>query len=429
MASVSSMPALPSIASAIVAVHEDLDQVRHIKKCTSCECLLDVLEAIRADLADVDSAEAESARADFGVWWEAGNAKRHRCPGCEPCLPIAPYNLLNAALVSAGMTAAPVPARASAGCAEGSCTCGSGACATPGVRTEEGQDADEAGEAVTAAVDDAPRTWPIVEGNYVVGDPAAPVAICTLADDDLLRELTSAGVTACVAITGTLTTENLGVEHVLQNLAANPSIQTLMLCGRDSRGHRAGQALLSLKQSGIDAQRRIIGALGSRAVLKNLADAEIAAFRGRITLVDEIGTQDVERITSLAEAYLLQGVQGTPHGTSAPTASLLPKRSTTKLVEARAQERREWVHDPEGFFVVLLDREAGVIVCEHYTKDGVHDETVRGSRAADVANTAVRRGLLSRLDHAAYLGRELAKAESALTFSLAYTQDAPLITQ
>ncbi|HEX8997410.1 MAG TPA: DUF4346 domain-containing protein, partial [Ktedonobacterales bacterium] len=112
---------------------------------------------------------------------------------------------------------------------------------------------------------------------------------------------------------------------------------------------------------------------------------------------------------------------------SAPASAVfLPKRSIPKNVEARAQERREWVHDPEGFFVILLDQGAGAIVCEHYTKDGVHDETIRGVRAADIANTAVRRGLLSRLDHAAYLGRELAKAESALTLNVPYTQDEPL---
>jgi tetrahydromethanopterin S-methyltransferase subunit A len=401
------------IASGIAQAHEELDRVRQITKCASCECLLDVLEAIHADLADVDAAEVETARADFQTWWEAGNAKWHRCPGCEPCLPIAPYNQLNAALAGAGKAAT-----AAEGCAGGSCVCG-GACATTSEPTM-------AGEGVTAGVDDPPQTWPVVGGNYVVGDPAAPVAICTLADDDLLHELTAAGVTARVAITGTLATENLGVEHAVRNLTANPSIRTLVLCGRDSRGHRAGQALLSLKQDGIDAQRRIVGAQGSRAVLKNLDDAEIAAFRGRISLVDEIGTQDVDRISGLVEACL-------PLGMSAPTilapAVLQVRRSAPKVIEARAQERREWVHDPEGFFVVLLDRAAGAMVCEHYTKDGMHDETIRGPRAADVANTAVRRGLLSRLDHAAYLGRELTKAESALALSLAYTQDEPLAAQ
>lgn len=416
---------MAAIDSAIATAREELDRVRHIKKCTSCECLLDVLEAIRADIADLDSAEAETARADFQAWWAVGNAKRHRCPGCEPCLPTAPYTQLNAALASSGMTA---PSTAAAGCAGGSCACGS-ACATtsePTLKDEEGEEEEKDERArATAGADDAPEKWPVVEGNYVVGDPAASVAICTLADDDLMRELAAVGVTSRVAIIGTLATENLGVEHVVRNLAANPSIRTLVLCGRDSRGHHAGQALLSLKQGGIDAQRRIVGALGSRAVLKNVTDAEVDAFRGRVTLVNEMGTQDVNRITRVIEVCL-------PKGTPASAPAILtpiflpPRRSAPKVIEARAQERREWVHDPEGFFVILLDRGAGAIVCEHYTKDSVHDESIRGSRAADVANTAVRRGLLSRLDHAAYLGRELAKAESALALNLPYTQDEAL---
>jgi tetrahydromethanopterin S-methyltransferase subunit A len=412
------IPTISSIDSAIVTVREDLNRVRQIKKCTSCECLLDVLEALRADLADVASTEAEAARTDFHAWWEAGNVKRHRCPGCEPCLPIAPYNQLNAALADMG-----VATTATGGCAGGSCTCGSGTCSTPSESAyEETED-----EGVTTAADEPSQTWPIVAGNYVVGDPAAPVAICTLADDDLMGELVAAGMTARVAITGTLATENLGVEHALRNLAANPHIRTLILCGRDSRGHHAGQALLSLKQSGIDAQRRIVGARGARAVLKNLTDGEIEAFRGRITVVDAIGTQDVSRITSLVTALLVRDTSQDGSGSPVLVPSdLSPRRPAPKLIAAREQERREWVHDPEGFFVILVDREAGAIVCEHYAKDGVHDETIQGLHAADVANTAVRRGLLSRLDHAAYLGRELAKAESALSLNLPYTQDEPL---
>lgn len=65
-----------------------------------------------------------------------------------------------------------------------------------------------------------------------------------------------------------------------------------------------------------------------------------------------------------------------------------------------------------------------MLVCEHYTKEGVLDETIRGTRAEDVAYTAIKHGLLSRLDHAAYLGRELARAETALKLGQPYTQDA-----
>ena len=38
--------------------------------------------------------------------------------------------------------------------------------------------------------------------------------------------------------------------------------------------------------------------------------------------------------------------------------------------------------------------------------------------------TAIERVLLTRLDHAAYLGRELARAEHALSSGEAYVQDA-----
>jgi hypothetical protein len=126
------IPTTAPIPSAIAAAHEELDRVRQIKKCSRCECLLDVLEAIGTDLAHVNTAETEATRADFRTWWQGGNVKRHRCPGCEPCLPIAPYNQLNAALTNVGVTTTPAE-----GCAGGSCTCGSGTCATPSESAHE----------------------------------------------------------------------------------------------------------------------------------------------------------------------------------------------------------------------------------------------------------------------------------------------------
>lgn len=53
-------------------------------------------------------------------------------------------------------------------------------------------------------------------------------------------------------------------------------------------------------------------------------------------------------------------------------------------------------------------------------------EVIKGASAEDIANTIIKRGLLSRLDHAAYLGRELAKAETALNLSIPYKQDETL---
>ena len=49
---------------------------------------------------------------------------------------------------------------------------------------------------------------------------------------------------------------------------------------------------------------------------------------------------------------------------------------------------------------------------------------IEGRTTAELYMTAINRKLVSRLDHAAYLGRELARAEGALTSGERYIQDA-----
>ena len=52
--------------------------------------------------------------------------------------------------------------------------------------------------------------------------------------------------------------------------------------------------------------------------------------------------------------------------------------------------------------------------------------TVAGGNARDILNTLIDMGLITRLDHAGYLGRELEKAEIALALKRSYNQDEPL---
>jgi tetrahydromethanopterin S-methyltransferase subunit A len=51
---------------------------------------------------------------------------------------------------------------------------------------------------------------------------------------------------------------------------------------------------------------------------------------------------------------------------------------------------------------------------------------IEGREGAVIAATVIEQGLLTQLDHAAYLGRELAKAEIALKTGSHYEQDAAL---
>ncbi len=60
---------------------------------------------------------------------------------------------------------------------------------------------------------------------------------------------------------------------------------------------------------------------------------------------------------------------------------------------------------------------------EHYRNDGLLTTVIEAGNAADGYVSVLGAGLVSRLDHAAYLGRELARAEHALHTGTPYRQD------
>jgi dihydropteroate synthase-like protein len=81
--------------------------------------------------------------------------------------------------------------------------------------------------------------------------------------------------------------------------------------------------------------------------------------------------------------------------------------------------------DKEGSFKIFVDRDDQNIVAEHFT---LADELtpsviVKGKTADQVYELIVKSGLISMLDHAAYLGSELTKAEISLETGKEYIQD------
>lgn len=96
--------------------------------------------------------------------------------------------------------------------------------------------------------------------------------------------------------------------------------------------------------------------------------------------------------------------------------SFLPE----KVITARAS--KNWHTDPAGpvRIRIMPDRicgNGGLIIAEH------EKTAVAGENAREVMDTLLELKLVSRLDHAAYLGRELEKAELALRFNRSYAQD------
>jgi tetrahydromethanopterin S-methyltransferase subunit A len=214
---------------------------------------------------------------------------------------------------------------------------------------------------------------------------------------------------------GTLHTENLGIERLIKKTLANPHIRFLIICGEDTRhaiGHLPGQSLHSLFAHGVDERRRIRGARGKRPVLKNITLEEIQAFRDQLTLVAMLGETREEVISEQLDTCRLQDPgphQGAPTGTSIDTV--------------QASEPQRLTLDPAGYFIVYPDVRRRMLVVEHYTNAGVLDCVLEGSSPAALYATAIERKLLSRFDHAAYLGRELARAERSLLAAEPYVQD------
>src|SRR5512138_1377182 len=212
--------------AALAIVAEQLGEATAARKCHACGCF----QAAVAALEQTEPGRTELAPA-LARARETFAPRKYDCLGCDVCFPAVAENAF--------------------------------ADVFP----------DEAREPLCAT--DAPVArdgWPPLPGDYRVLRYGAPVAVCTLNSTALASDL-GARRPAGLAITGTLHTENLGIERIVRNVLANPNVRFLIVCGEDTRqaiGHLPGQSLAALCAEGADADGRIRGARGKRPVLKNV---------------------------------------------------------------------------------------------------------------------------------------------------------------
>ena len=104
--------------------------------------------------------------------------------------------------------------------------------------------------------------------------------------------------------------------------------------------------------------------------------------------------------------------------------------------------------DPNGYFIIKVDLEENIIILEHFLNNideegyaldpetnepikcdsqnkRVSNDVFKGTSAKElgILITEERNDLITRFDHALYLGRELQKAEECLYKRLPYIQD------
>lgn len=137
-----------------------------------------------------------------------------------------------------------------------------------------------------------PEGWPLVNGDYMLGDPQSCVAGATLAS-----HIENVLIDAGAAIAGPCKTENLGVEKMMANIISNPNIRFLILCGSEVQGHVTGQSIVALHENGVDSEKRkIIGAVGAIPFIENIPDEAIERFQVQLELINMIDTEDPDLI-------------------------------------------------------------------------------------------------------------------------------------
>ena len=356
---------------------DEMEKISTVEKCLTCQCFYDTLLEFREVLKKKGGTKETEERLDQAL---EKAAVTHDCLGCDPCLPVPVSNTLAEMCGSApASVCGPI--------------CKPAVLIMPGMAKKT-------------------PSWPVEQGEYIVGSDTSPVAITTLGSDDLPQAIVDHLGKGGFAIVGKTHTENIGIEKIVKNAISNPHIRFLILCGKDTKGHMAGQSLIALKDDGVSQDKKIHGSKGQRPILKNLNLSEIEHFRNQVHLVNLIGSED----TGLIAQQALYCTEKNP-GKFDKAASI------KKVPHREAKGPSKLILDPSGFFIIYPKKEEGKIYLEHYKSDGMLNKVIYGSDPVLIASTAVEQGLVSRLDHAAYLGRELEKAYLSLCYGFPYVQD------
>jgi len=366
-------------------IFEDLKQISEINKCSFCGCNMDTLKEFE-ELAQTNG-EHVLAENTNKLYTKISSSKKYDCLGCKLCYPADISNLLFK--MSDGKDAESKPES----CASESCSC-------------------------HTAI--SKEKWPVERGNYFIGDKKESIAIDTLSNTELPKQLAKL-LGNTIAIVGYCETENIGIEKIVRNIISNPNIRTLIVCGYESGqdmmgGHFSGQALLSLYSNGITEKKRIIGAKGRRPVVKNLDPEQIERFQSQIEIVELIGNNSMDDI--IRNVKLVRSVK--------------EKAFDKKIVngvtssEITAQNPEKLRLDKKGYFIILPNKAAKKIFVEYYANNGELLHTIAGKDAVSIYYTIIEKEFISKLDHCAYLGKELMKAEYFIKYDIPYVQDKAL---
>ncbi len=136
-----------------------------------------------------------------------------------------------------------------------------------------------------------------IKHEHFVGK-GSRIAICTLSSIRLLTEISNdTKLMNNLAIVGRLLSENKGIDDIINYCIVHKELEHLIICGKDSRGHRAGDSLIALSKNGMTKEGIIIESKSPRPQLRS-SYQEVEIFRERVTVHNLIEEMDLNHIRS-----------------------------------------------------------------------------------------------------------------------------------
>ena len=141
-----------------------------------------------------------------------------------------------------------------------------------------------------------------IEEEIFFGEPISNIAICTLSSINLLKDISHSNIIKEIAIAGRLLSENKGIDSLIRSVISNEKINIIILCGKETIGHKSGDSLLCLYKNGIDKNHKIIGSSSPHPIL-TVTKKQVSKFQKQVKIINKIGETDISNLKSIVESF------------------------------------------------------------------------------------------------------------------------------
>lgn len=141
-----------------------------------------------------------------------------------------------------------------------------------------------------------------IEEEIFFGNPTSNIAICTLSSINLLKDISHSNIIKEISIAGRLLSENKGIDSLIRYVLSNEKINVIILCGKETIGHKSGDSLLCLYKNGIDENHKIIGSSSPHPIL-TITKKQVSKFQRQVKIINKIGETNISSLENMVESF------------------------------------------------------------------------------------------------------------------------------